>query len=145
MRVKKYTDIYFLDLIRLVEKFHKEYLSDHSSACEPHVIISTIKENAENTFLLITDDDKCVGVLAGIRLQSRLNHDILFQEIIWYVEKPFGRYAISLIKEVEKMLKSSGVSIIMMSVLERPKGEKIKRIYSRMGYKLEETHYMRKL
>ena len=145
MRVQRYSDIHFLDLVRIVEKFHKEYLSDRFTPCEPDVIVDTIKEHCENTFLLISQDEKCVGVLAGVKIQSKFNGEIFFQEIIWYVEKPFGRYGFMLIREVEKFLKSTGVSTMIMSVLERSKSDKIKRIYSKLGYKLEETHFMRTL
>ncbi len=142
--ITKYSDIYFLDLVRLVEKFHKDYLSDRFHPCDVDVVINTIKENSDDTFLLIKDS-KCVGVIAGVRIKSKFNNEIFFQEIMWHIQKPYGRYAVSFIREVEKILKSSGVSTIIMSVLERPKNQKIKRVYSKMGYMLEEAHYMRAL
>lgn len=144
MRITKYSDVYFDDVLGLVQKFHKEYLSAYFEECQDSFIVQTIKENSDNAFLLIVDE-KCVGVLAGLKINSRFNSEVFFHEIIWYVEKPYGRYGVKLIKEAEKCLKSIGVSTIVMSVLERSKSEKIKRIYSKLGYGLEETHYMRKL
>ena len=144
MRVEVYSDQYFLDVVRLIEKFHKEYLTDFFGNTSKDVISETIERYKTLTFLLI-NEKSCIGVLAGVEIKSKLNKERYFQEIIWYVEAPYGRYGFFLIDQVNQILKSDGFNSIIMSVLESSKTLKIKRIYGRMGFKPMETHYMRSI
>jgi len=144
MRVETYSDRYFLDVVKLVEKFYSEYLTDYYGAPLKEVITETINSFKDSTFLLI-DGDKCVGVLAGVEIKSKLNDQKFFQEIMWYVDKPFGRYAFYLIKQAKIMLKSTGFSNIIMSVIENEKVSKIENIYKRMKLRKLETHYLGEL
>ena len=144
MRVEKYSDLYFLDVVRLVEKFHKEYLTEFFGESNLDILTETIMTHADNTYLLLNDESKCVGVLAGIVVDSKLSFDRFFQEIIWYVEKPFGSFGFFMIDELQKMLKSLGFTGIIMSILESPKSDKVKKIYVKKGFKPMEEHFLRK-
>lgn len=147
MTVETYTDLHFLEVLRLVENFHTEALGEYDSIFEPNALIDTIKrekENSENCFLLIVDG-VCQGMIFGIRTKPLFNDRQMFQEVIWYVNKPFRRYGVKLLKEVEKILKSQGVSIMIMAVMENSKTEKLKSFYARLGFKPMETHFVRTL
>lgn len=146
MRVLNYQPSYFDDVVRLTEGFYKEHLTHYYTAYDKQRIFETLKsfegENSKNLFLLITSDGKCVGLLAGNEIHSKLNGQKFFQEIIWYVEKPYGQFGFFLVKQARKMLKSSGFSNIIMSVIENGKSSKIERIYRGMGFSKIETHYL---
>ena len=147
MRVEQYSDRYFLDVVKLVENFHKETLGKYDSDLDPAALIETIRResyDSRNVFLLILGN-RCEGILAGHEFKSMINHTKIFQEYIWYTNKPFGKYGIRLIKEVQKILKSRGVNAIILSILEAPISVKLKRIYNRLGYKHLETHFVRAL
>lgn len=151
MRVEHYSKRYQSDVFNLVKSFHKEYLLDVFGETDAASINQTIDlfsgDGSKNAFLLIAEDgeDKCVGILAGVEAKSKLNDQRMFQEILWYVEKPYGRYGFHLINQAKIVLKSYGFSHIIMAVLESPKTMRIKKIYERLGFKPLETHYVRNL
>lgn len=145
MRVETYSDRYLLDVIKLVENFQKEAVNEYDDVFDANALIETIKhQNPENAFLLIVEN-VCQGILFGVVMKSMTSSRLMFQEIIWYVNAPFRKYGLKLLREAEKLLKSIGVSLIIMAVLENSKTEKIKRFYERVGYKPMETHFVRTL
>lgn len=143
MHVETYTDKHFLDVVKLVENFHKEAVGEYDELLSPEAVIETIKAADPKTLFLLIIDGVCQGLLYGMISKSLTSGKMIFQEIMWYVNAPFRQYGVSLLKEVEKHLKSEGVSIIIMAVLENSKTEKLKRFYERLGYRPMETHYVR--
>ena len=145
MRVETYSDRYFQDVVKLVENFHKEAFGEYDDLFDSDSLTETIKSaDHSNVFLMIVDES-CQGILHGACFKSPTSGKQIFQEIIWYVNEPFRRYGVRLLRETEKLLKLSGVSIMIMAVLENSKTEKLKRFYKRLGFKLMETHYVRSL
>jgi len=143
MRVEMYSDNYFLDVMKLVENFHKEAVGEYDDLLDPNSLIETIKSSDKRNAFLLIIDDVCQGIIFGARFKSPINGKHIFQEIIWYVNEPFRRYGIALLKEAEKLLQMDGVSIMIMAVLENSKTEKLKSFYERLGFKKMETHYVR--
>lgn len=145
MRIEHYSDRYFLDIMTLVENFHKEAVGEYDQLFDPDALIETIKTekeaNPENAFLLIVND-MCQGLLFGKQFKSMVTGKMIFQEIIWYVNPGFRRYGTKLLQEAIKILKLKGVSIIIMAVLENSKTVKIKKFYEKLGFRLMESHYM---
>lgn len=146
MRVETYSDKYFLDVVRIVNNFHSEAYGEYDALYDPNTVIETIKAysstNAGTAFLLI-DGDVCQGIMFGTTIKSMVNQKTIFQEVIWYVNEPFRRHGVRLLREAEKMLKLQGVSIMIMAVLENSKTEKIKAFYERLGFRPMETHFVR--
>lgn len=145
MRVQTYSDIYLADVARLIENFHEEAVGEYDGVIDKAAILETIKTaDHTNAFLLIVDE-VAQGILYGTRLRSPMNGGEIFQEVMWYVNKPFRAHGVRLLKEVEKHLKSDGVSTMIMAVLENSKTEKLKSFYTRLGFKPLETHFIRSL
>ena len=148
IRIETYTDKYHQDIVNLVQNFHKEAVSAYDDLFDAMALcdrIAGLKDSqAQNAFLLIVDD-VCQGLLFGIEYKSMVNNRRVFQEAIWYVNEPFRKYGVKLLRIAEKELKSRGVSIMIMAVLENSKTEKIKSFYGRLGYKPLEVHYIRSL
>lgn len=145
MRVETYTDQHFASVAHLIHEFHKEAVGEYDREFNLDAVIETIKTGIPGDCFLLILDGVCVGLLYGSRLRSPVNGKVIFQETMWYVEKNYRRYGVKLLNEVEKMLKSEGVSIMIMAVLENSKTEKLKKYYERIGYRAIETHYMRAL
>jgi GNAT superfamily N-acetyltransferase len=148
MTIEPYSDKYFNDVIKIVENFHKEAVGEYDEAFDVGSIVHFIETNREansNNALLLIIDDVCQGMIFGTSFKSMLNERKIWQEIIWYVNEPYRRHGIKLLKEMEKLLKSNGVSIMIMAVLENSKTEKLKEFYERLGFKKMETHYTRNL
>lgn len=147
-QVETYSDRHYLDVVKLVENFHEEAVGEYTGLFDPNALIETIKNlkdgNAQNAFLLIMNGS-CEGILAGVEFKSMTSGQRIFQEIIWYVNKPFRRYGVKLLLEAQRLLKLNGINIMIMAVMENSKTEKIKRFYERLGFKPMEVHYMRNL
>lgn len=145
MKVENYSDKYFLDVVKLVQNFHAEAVSEYDADFDPNVIIETIQNaDPQNGFLLIVDG-KCEGLLYGTRFKSSINGSFIFQEVIWYVNPAFRSHGVHLLNEVTRILKLQDVNVMIMAVLENSKAVKLKRFYERLGFKPMETHYMRTL
>jgi len=140
--VEPYSEKYLPDLVRLTENFHKEAVGAYDNIFDANTLTRTIQANRESdgAFLLVVNG-KCEGLLFGVVTKSLINDNLIFNEIIWYVNEPFRRYGVTLLREVKNILKSRGVSIMIMAVLENSKTEKIKRFYESLGGKIMETHY----
>ena len=144
MRIEPYSERYIDDVVSLIKNFHAESVGEYDDLFDPDVVIQTIKQNeatSSNAFLLVIND-KCEGILFGVRFQSLLNKRQIFQEVIWYVNKSFRNFGVALLKEAENLLKSEGVNIMIMAVLENSKTAKLKKFYEHMGYKLMESHFV---
>jgi hypothetical protein len=72
---------------------------------------------------------------------------IMSQELFWWVDKEIrGTTAgIKLLKMAEKISKESGATVMNMLSLEDLDGEKVNKMYSKLGYKRKEQSYMRVL
>ena len=145
MRVETYSEKHFLDVVRLIKDFHDDAVGEYDRCLDLESVIETIKTSTWENCFLLTNEGKCLGLLYGIRIKSPLNGQTIFQEIMWYVDKRYRGVGLKLLYEVENLLKSQGVSIIIMAVLENSSTEKLKEFYERVGYKKMETHYMREL
>jgi len=148
MIIETYSDKYYNDVIQIMDNFYVEAIQAFDDSFDKNVLAETITKLKDsgtgNAFLLIIDD-KCEGMLAGIEAPSMLNDKRVFQEIVWYVNKPFRKYGIRLLKKAQEMLKADGFDTMIMAVLESSKPVEIKRLYERMGFMLFETHYIKAL
>ena len=72
---------------------------------------------------------------------------IMSQELFWWVDedKRGTRVAIELLKAAEKISKQSGATVMNMLSLEDLNGEKVNKLYQRLGYERKEQSYMRVL
>ena len=147
LTIEPYSDRHLFGVIGLVDNFHKEAVGEYDGF-DPEALIDTIKNQKDsspgNCFLLV-DGDRCQGILFGVRFKSLISQRLMFQELIWYVNKPYRHSGISLLREAEKCLKAEGVHSIIMAVLENSKTDKLKDFYGRLGYKPMEVHFIKNL
>lgn len=144
--VENYSDRHFLQVMGLIESFHKESVYEYDRDFDFKSVIETIQNaNAEDCFLMLDSGGICRGILYGLRVQSKLNKGIIFQEVIWYVDPDHRKYGGELLRQVQKILKSEGVSSMIMVALENSMSSALDRFYTRNGYEKMETHYMRTL
>lgn len=145
MRIEHYSEAWLPDVKILVEAFHEEAVGEYNGLVDKERVLNTITTcEPENAFLMVIDG-KCQGLLYGVSFLSMTGEARIFQEVMWYVNKPFRRYGIKLLKEVENILKSRGVNTIIMAVLENSKSEKLKRFYAGMGFRKMEEHWIREI
>jgi hypothetical protein len=148
MRIEHYSDVWKGDVTCLVEKFQLLFLEKHDDVMDRETIDKTIQgfsgENAKNSFLLIVDE-KCVALMAGISYDSQINKKKIWAEIFWYMDEGSGWFAYWFIQQIENMLKGYGFNTIIMTVIDSPLADKVKKMYENVGYKLLETSYQKTL
>jgi hypothetical protein len=144
--VEEYSEQYHDDIVQIVKNFHEEAVHEYDPSFDPDVVAKTIarQKDMNNAFLLIVDG-KCQGLIAGAEIEQIFGTTRIYQEQIWYVNKEFRRYGIFLLRTVERILQSRGVTIILMGVLENSKTGKIKQFYEMIGYKLFQSSYIKKI
>jgi GNAT superfamily N-acetyltransferase len=144
MIITNYEHKYQADVLELVTEFYNEAMKDYDTGIDIDTLKHTIDIYKDNSFLLIRED-KCIGLIAGLTGHSPINNDKVYQEIIWYVSKPYRRYGVHLLYEVERLLTARGYSSIIMACLHNSMTDKLFRLYERLGYKPVETHFRREL
>ena len=144
MTIVGYDDKYKQDIIQVVNNFYEEALKEYSSPIELSVLLEVIEKCRDNIFLLIIDD-KCEGVFAGVTTTSPLNNDKVFQELIWYCNKPHRLSGVYFLREVERRLKEQGYKQLVMALMANSKMDKITKLYERMNFRLFEQHFIKTL
>jgi GNAT superfamily N-acetyltransferase len=143
MILEKYSVKYTDDIVRLVESFHRDALKEYMNI-DYKVLLATIAECEQHMFLLTTDD-KCVGVLAGKEVTTPLSKDRYWHEVLWYVDKQYRRHGVWMLNKVQGLLKEDGYTGIIMVNMENSMKDKLHKLYSRLGFKPMETHWIRGL
>lgn len=88
------------------------------------------------------------GFIAWVESPMIINpFKILASEIAWYVEKEHrgSTIGIKLLKEYEKIAKSNGCHFVDIAHLEHMQEYDMENMYSRMGYKKYETHFIKEV
>jgi len=99
--------------------------------------------NYLDSTLICEIDNNVVGVLAGEVKENNLDGSKVYHELAWYVKKPYRKYGISLLRELEKKCKDWGVSHIIVGLMENYKADKLTELYKRMGYVPMERHLIK--
>ena len=95
--------------------------------------------------LLIDDKGGMIGFVIFPMFMN--NSTVMAQELFWWVDEDIrgSKTGIQLLKAAEKIAKESGASVMNMLSLEDLNGEKVSKLYQRLGYKRKEQSYMRVL
>ena len=145
MTIEHYSEGHYQSVLDLIKNFHAEAVGTYDGMFDPEAVSATIRDGDHNNCFLVLKEGKAQGILYGVVVPSMTSNWVMFQELIWYINKPFRKYGLKLLREAERMLKLRDINVMIMAVLENSKTEKLKRFYERIGYKPMETHYMRTL
>ncbi len=108
------------------------------------------KENGGARFLLLAlDEDKIVGLVGASTLTDHflfMDHKV-GQEIVWWVHPDYrgGPIAKQLIKYLEEWAEVMKLDHLFSGHYENEYSEKLKGLYTKMGYKLSEYNYWKEL
>lgn len=149
MQIVKAREQHVWGFIRLVEDFLAQGVDAHDFGFN--------KQHTEKTFCLwvrsqiaylLMDDTEVVGILAGVIAPHFFDYaTTYFHEAMWYV-KPGNQsrgWGIRLFYRVECECKVRGVSKMIMAHTHAHKPEQFEKLYSRLGFKKLETHYVKDL
>ena len=145
MRVVRYDPIYKEDIERLCKAFSEESLNEYNVGTREDTVGVVLKSVEQGCFLLITDEGKAVGVIAGLMVKGIATGDPALQEIIWYVDKEYRSNGKMLLDQFEEYGKMQGATMIVMCLMCNSMEERLDKVYTRLGYKRFEVQYMKEL
>lgn len=145
MQISQYVQKHKDEIAVIVRNFHAESIGEYDNGFNSETVMEAILGADPKNAYLLTFDDKCEGLIFGTRMRSPTSGKTMYQEIIWYVNPDFRGNGMWLFNEVQKRLKEDGVGIIIMAVMENSKTEKLKSLYTRLGFRPMETHYVKEL
>ncbi len=92
-------------------------------------------------------DNSSVGFLGAILMPDVNNGDLVATEMFWYVSPSYRKsmWGIRLLTTFEKWAKEIGAKRVVMAHLTNPEGEVLGKFYTRKGYTLTESHYVKEL
>jgi len=105
-----------------------------------------ILEQGNGVMLLLKADGRVVGGIGGVITRFQTSTEQHLVEMFWWVDPEWrGRKAITLLKEWEKWGIDRGVDSILMTYMESSEPEKMKRLYTSLGYAPFESHYVKEV
>ena len=144
MNIEKYTERYKEDFLHLVKEFYEESLKEYDTNYSIEAVNNAIINAKDTTYLLIIDD-KAVGVIAGMPVNSQISVDKVYQELIWFVSRTHRRHGVRFLLKIEKLLKKEGYVSIIMACMHNSKTDKLFGFYKRCDYIPFETHFLKRL
>ena len=134
------------ELLPLVKSFYDESFKAYGFSFDEDVLKAVIKGHCEaGSGLVMVEDGKIVGTIAGNFVQFPTSSFKVFQEVIWYVLPEYRRHGLKLFKETENYCKSIGVQAIVMGNMANLNSEKMDKFYKSQGYKVMEVQWLKLL
>jgi hypothetical protein len=103
---------------------------------------NTVIENPNWISLVLEDEGEIKGIFTAAIIQTFFSEDIIAQELVWYV-KEFSKEGLKLLFEFEKQCEERKVQKIVLGY--KHSFVDMKKIYTRMGYRLLESQYIKGL
>jgi len=139
----EYKPEYRDDVVALVQEFESEFFGEFGLEINHETFDQAIDAQKYSSFLLL-NDGRVEGLLSG-QLQHGFGlKGLMWQEVIWYVRKPYRKHGVKLLKAAMKSLKAQGVKAVIMAHLANELGSRIGKVYERYGFKPLEMHYIRR-
>ena len=100
-----------------------------------------------NFISLVSDDGGINGMISGITSPVYFNHaHTSGEELFWWVDETAPQMVgVKLLKALENEAKSRGVATWQMKSLARLGGERMVKLYERLGYRASERTFIKEL
>jgi GNAT superfamily N-acetyltransferase len=144
MIIERGSEERYKEALEVIKNFYEESLHEYDTRLDEKKLIDSFDKYKYGSFLLIING-KCEGILAGVGVTSPLNNDMIYQEMIWYVNKPYRKYGVYLLNKAQEILKQEGYKAIIMVCLYNSMTDKLIKLYEKMGFKMFESHFIRNL
>ena len=144
MKILEYDDRYRDRAISFVSKFYHEEGLAKLGKFDPVQAYLTLAPYKYLVWLLEVKG-KVVGIFGGMPRKSPIGPEGVFQEIIWYVLPEFRKYSIRFFKRVCEKIKDKDFQIMVTGCIENKNLDRMKKLYNKLGFKLLELQYIKKL
>jgi len=115
---------------------------------DPDTLLTTLQSLIDNGILKVAVNGSVVGCIGALIFRHWWNrHEIVAQELFWWVAEDHrgGSAALRLLTALEKTAKAQGASKLMMLCLDDLDGNKVAKMYTRLGYAPQEQTFVRRL
>jgi N-acetylglutamate synthase-like GNAT family acetyltransferase len=145
MEIRLCTQEDFPGVAQLIEEFHQESIAAYGLQCDKELIQQGIEKHYKETIVMVKNSgsNEVIGVISGQIVEYQVQKQRIFQELVWFVSKPYRRYGLKLLHELEHQCKEAGIKMIIMVAISNDKKEQLDRFYKRTGYTELETHYIK--
>ncbi len=106
--------------------------------------VTFLSQDVGVIFLLKSDED-IIGALGALKFPCPNSGEMIATELFWFVNSENRGKGLRLLKEFESWAAEHGIKKILIAHLTGIMPEKIKKIYTRMGYNEMETHYLKEV
>jgi len=104
-------------------------------------IITKCIEN--ETVLALEVGGKVVGGHCAIVVDSLMNNEVIYQDMFFYIRKPYVLHTRSLLRGIERRCVAVGANTVVMATMgDNPRLDKLYKI---MGYGIMETHHSKRV
>ena len=133
------------NLLRMGELFFNDSGYGEITSFNKNDTEITLKSLIDLGTLLTDGKSSMIGFLVFPLFMNQKT--MMSQELFWWVDedKRGTRIGIDLLKQAEKISKENGATVMNMLSLNDLNGEKVNKLYERLGYKRKEQSYMRVL
>lgn len=91
-------------------------------------------------------NNKLIGILGFVASKDPNDNVLVSQEMFWFVDPQYRKgEGLLLLNAYEKIATDIGVKRIGMVHLNEIHSEKLAKLYTKRGYKITETHYMKEI
>ncbi len=105
--------------------------------------VNEIISNCLETVLVLEVDKRIVGISCGVLVKSLMSEEVIYQDIYFYIQKPYINYTKSMLNKIEQMCKEKGVERISMATMgDNPRLDKL---YELLGYSILEKHFYKEI
>ena len=97
--------------------------------------------------VLVNESDEPIGMLVGAKSVPFFTTEFIASELAWWVDPEYRktRQSIDLVKAYEVWAKKVGCSVVTMANIPTLNGEKIGKLYEKLGYFKNEVSYMKEI
>lgn len=120
------------------------YAREWGTFSPQHFIKFWTNNYANNTGVLLVDlvDDEIKGFIGVVFCFEPWTGDLIAEEVCWYSE---GNNGVRLLKRAQQIAKNVGAKIFYLNHLENDKMEKMKKFYTKNGFKRTYHKYTKEL
>lgn len=103
-----------------------------------------LSQFVEDSFVLEIDG-RVVGISAGKIIQSQVDGQLIYDEVVWYVLREFRGYGLRLMDALEARCRERGIKHMACSLMGNSMSERLHKFYTRRGFEVMEIHYIKEL
>ena len=131
----------FEGVLELIKEFQEESINTYDLLCDDKIAKALMPEFLETSLVMLLDNE-LIGVLAGRIMEYPLNHEKVFQEVLWFVVKAHRNYSTKFLEALEEQVKQWGIKKLVMSYFGQLE---LDRFYRAKGFRFLEAHYIKSL